>query len=183
MGGARVEALSVAQAEAIRAVEKAKGSWSASDHLARDVHSVVTNAEGRFRIEGLPPEPFELSGQGVQVTVEVRAGETAEVTLQARGNPRVRGHISGAQGPVAGAAIDADFYLDVGPFNGWSTGTPAGHSDADGNFDVELSMPGRYRFSGKLDKQRSKGVELNVDWDQVQWVELQLPEAKPASGG
>jgi protocatechuate 3,4-dioxygenase beta subunit len=175
LANAHVEALSVAQAEAIRRVEQAKGSYNLkSDGLSRDVHTARCDAQGHFRIDDLPPEPFELTGPpGVQVTADVRAGETTDVSLAARALPHIRGHVSDAKGPVAGARINASMYFE--PLKAWLNGFQSSPvTDANGNFDMELDSTGHWKLGADLGKAHSPSVELDVDWDQVQWVELKM---------
>jgi protocatechuate 3,4-dioxygenase beta subunit len=181
--GMLVRAWTVAQGEAVRAAERAHGgSVRMDERPEREDHETRTDAEGRFRFEDLSPEPFEVSGPpGVNVVADVRAGQTTEITLLQRGRPRVRGRVTDAKGPVSGATVSADRYLEI--FKGWANGGPSVHTDPDGNFDLELEDAGRYRVGAKLGKLRGAGPEMELTWDQVESVDVQLMEGKPASGG
>lgn len=183
VAGKFVKAVSVAQAEAVRAAERA-GIYAVKDKPPRDEFLSRTDKQGRFLLADLSPEPFELTGpEGVFVVADVKVGETTEVTLLQRGLPRVRGHVSDAKGPVAGAEINADQWMDLPFRKGWASGRPVGYSDAEGNFDVEIDGIGRFMIGAGLDKRRSPGVELTLDWEQAQWVDLKLPEPAEVSGG
>jgi hypothetical protein len=47
-------------------------------------------------------------------------------------------------------------------------------TDVNGNFDMEVDSTGHWKLGADLGKAHSPNVELDVDWDQVQWVELKM---------
>lgn len=148
---------------------------AAGEHRVPKVTSykVQTDAAGRFLLEALAPGEYELSGPpGVQVLATVEAGRTTEVDLLARARPRVRGRVSDAHGPVAGAAVDADEWFD--PVEGWMEHDASSITAADGSFDHEVFGPGRFRLSARDAGAVTPAVELTLDWDQVEWVELRF---------
>jgi Carboxypeptidase regulatory-like domain len=175
MAGAKVTAASLAQAEAVRAAERASGGRLAvKDRPPLDEHRVVADTEGRFRIDDLQPEPFELTGPpGVSVVVEVKAGETSEVTLLARARPRVRGRVSDAAGPVKDARVDDDLYIE--PLKSWANDDEPAITDAQGLFEYELDIPGRYRISARQAGTGTNVVEMDFTWDQTEWLDLVFP--------
>jgi hypothetical protein len=176
---AYVRALSVAQAEAIRAAERAGGGQlRLHDRPPRDDYVTMTDEQGRFRLDDLSPEDWELTGPpGVQAVAQVKAGETTEITLAQRSKPRVRGRVTDAKGPVAGAEIRSSSYLAA--LNAWmSSGSVDARADAEGIFELELNEPGRHRLGADLGKARSKPVDVDIGWDEVHWVDLTLPQAE-----
>jgi protocatechuate 3,4-dioxygenase beta subunit len=175
--GAHVRAVSVAQIEAVRAAERANGgSIAMKDRPPLDEHKAVADDRGHFVFENLAPEAYEVTGApGALVIATVKPGETTEITLVGRNVPIIRGRVTDANGPVAGATVDAELYF--AQMQGWLNGFNDTRTDADGNFELRVHTEGRYKVGADLGKLRSKGVELDLAWDQVQWVELQLPAA------
>src|SRR5262249_35160935 len=130
MAGAGVKAVTVAQAEAVRAAERAGGGRVAlKDRPPLDEHRVIADTQRRFRIDALQPARFEPTGPpGVSVIVKGKAGETSEVPLAARAKPRIGGRVSDATGPVKDAVVDAQLYFE--PLKGWESDDEPVRSDA-----------------------------------------------------
>jgi len=172
--GIEVAARSLAAAQAQRAAEVAGGGKLAvKDKPEAVVWTSRSDTAGRFRIEGLPPDVYELTGPpGVPLQAQVAAGETTDVTLLARGRPRVRGRVFDAIGPVAGATVGAD--LLIGPLGGFLEGGGSAITGLDGLFDLELFEPGQVRVAARQQDASTPGVDLDVTWDDVQWVDLRF---------
>ncbi|HEX5011877.1 MAG TPA: carboxypeptidase regulatory-like domain-containing protein [Planctomycetota bacterium] len=178
--GATVNAISIAQAAANKATQEATvakgGSVSWSGKPAPGESRVVTDTEGRFRIADLAPESFQLSGPpGVAVVVDVKAGETTEITLLARAKPRVHGRVSDARGPVKDVWLLAEQHAD--PLPGWLSNFnyDPSQTDAQGLFELELAEPGHFRISASQRDATTQLVELDLAWDQTEWLDLVFP--------
>ncbi len=139
------------------------------------VHSwkAVADAEGHFLIDSLAAGDYELTGPpGVEQVVRVAAGETTEVTLRARAYPRLRGRLTDARGPVAGATIGVEPM--IGDLAGFQEGAGSGTTGPDGVFDFESQDVGPVRVVGRFQGAFTPAVELDLAWDEVEWVDLRF---------
>jgi hypothetical protein len=117
--------------------------------LSGDSNAVSTDADGRYRLVGLPagkitvaaehPDYLEVSRQ-----VEVEDDATVDLTLSLGGS--IAGTVVGKGGrsAVAGAQVTLD---DQG--GSFSMGGDSSRSDASGSFLFEHLKPGRYRVSAR----------------------------------
>ncbi len=115
--------------------------------------SVVTDADGRFRVTQLVPGQYRVwafadgkvadggSGGtgGVDALVEV-GSNNEEITLQLSGYARVRGKVVSAGQPIAGARV-------IATRNSPSRRSEIGTSQADGSFVIERVPVGEVTFS------------------------------------
>jgi protocatechuate 3,4-dioxygenase beta subunit len=137
------------------------------------VFKTATGNDGRFLIESLPPGDYELDGPpGVKMSVAVESGKTSEVVVQARRRPRVHGRVVDADGPVGGAKVVAA--RNWGGHGGWLEDDSSATCAADGTFELEVYDPERYSISARQESSRSGSVELQLDWDQDEWLELRF---------
>ncbi|MEO8035573.1 MAG: carboxypeptidase-like regulatory domain-containing protein [Acidobacteriota bacterium] len=131
--------------------------------------------DGRFTVFGLSPGKYQVSASGLTVEadpveIEVKAGEVAPepITLLARTRRHIRGHVSSAFGPVAGATVAVQPTDDpLSEIRPTTTG-------ADGAFaltipsrtqelDVMTAAPG---FAFALDHVHYESGDLSISVDQ-----------------
>lgn len=117
--------------------------------LDGSANSQVTDADGRFRFEGLPSGKLTLAAQHpefleVSKAVEVEDQAAVDLTLSLGGS--IAGSVVGKDGrtPVGGAEVLLD--EQGGTF---SFGPDSSRADASGTFLFEHLKPGRYRVSAR----------------------------------
>jgi protocatechuate 3,4-dioxygenase beta subunit len=144
--------------------------------LTGDGTAVSTDADGRYRLDGLSAGKVTIAAEhpdylDVSRQVEVEDEATIDLTLSLGGS--IVGSVVGKDGrsPVPGAQVtlaDAGGTFDVG--------NDSSRSDASGNFLFEHLKPGRYRVSAKsnaggsswkdvvlAESQRLDGVVLEME--------------------
>jgi protocatechuate 3,4-dioxygenase beta subunit len=114
-----------------------------------DGTAVSTDADGRYRFDGLRPGKVTLSAEhpdylDVSRQVEVEDEETVDLTLALGGS--IAGSVVGKDGrsTVPGAQVTL-----ADPGGSFDMGNDTSRSDATGNFLFEHLKPGRYRVSAK----------------------------------
>jgi uncharacterized GH25 family protein len=144
--------------------------WAVSLHASgRMSQNLETQADGSFVVERLTPGGYTLTAytrpktprnasveeqtrdtRHLRGSVEVRAGETSEVTLGAPSGAPIplSGRVTLGGRPVVGASI----YASRSEF------TSQAVSDANGNYKCDLDGPGKYLLYASL----QSGVSLNV---------------------
>jgi hypothetical protein len=132
--------------------------------------NTTTDAEGKFRLDALPPGntrlEMEHQGQHVIRSVAVKDGETSQVdiALFAAGNGEIKGHLRAGDKPIAGARLLVASNHEEGMAMYFlSTG-------ADGSFDVPALPAGQYivtalgaRASSGLQVIEGQTTTLNLD--------------------
>ncbi len=77
-----------------------------------------------------------------------------------------------ARGPLAGTLVQADSQWKAP--DGWMEGDARVTTDSQGQFELTLNGPGRYRLAAEQDGGRTVPVEIDADWDQEQRVDLRF---------
>jgi len=109
--------------------------------------SALTDAEGRFRLEGLDAGRYALraaaEGHGPGDARGVEVGrEDVEIVLGSEG--RIRGRVAGAEGPASGFAVVVERM--AGELEAHHAGSVAEY-DPEGRFEIEGLASGRYRVT------------------------------------
>jgi protocatechuate 3,4-dioxygenase beta subunit len=149
-----------------------KSSSSGKPPAAMVSTSVQTDTAGRFRFDSLAPGVCLVRGPpGIEQTVEVAAGQTVQLTLEARTPPRIRGQVLDARGAVAGASIKAEQQL-AEP-GAWRNEDSAS-TDASGRYELVLSVPGRYRVKASAEDHTTPVTEIDAPWDAELLLDLRF---------
>ncbi len=122
---------------------------SAIGRLTGDGTAVSTDADGRYRVEGLPSAKITISAEHPDYLetsrqVEVEDDETVDLTLSLGGS--IAGSVVAKDGrsAIPGAQVGLD-----DPGGGFGMGEDSTRADAAGGFLFEHLKPGRYRLSAK----------------------------------
>jgi len=148
---------------------------AAIGRLAGTGTAVSTDADGRFRLDGVSPGKITVAAEhpdylDTSREVEVDDDATVELTLSAGGS--IAGTVVGKDGrsPVPGAQVTI-----AEPGGGFDLGSDSSRSDAAGNFLLEHLKPGRYRVSAKSNAGGSSSKEVILAESQrVDGVLLQM---------
>ncbi len=122
--------------------------------------SQATDADGRFRFEGLPAGKITLTAEHpdyleVSRQVDAEDEETVDLTLSAGGS--IAGAVVGKDGrtPVPGAEVSLD---ELG--STMALGSDTARADGSGNFLFEHLKAGRYRVTGRSNAGTSAPKEV-----------------------
>ncbi len=117
-----------------------------------------SDADGKYRVDGLPPGKYTVSAVAPQRyadfggrKVEVQDRGCAEVNFSTRIDGHISGHVYYSDGtPAAGVYLTAK-RADDDPHNSSIWGPSYTHSGADGSFDLSPLSPGSYIFGANMD--------------------------------
>ena len=128
--------------------------------LAGDATAVSTDADGRYRVDGLPSGKITVSAEHPDYLetsreVEVDDDATADLTLSLGGS--IAGTVVGKDGrsAVPGAQVALE---DAG--GGFGMGEESTRTDASGGFLFEHLRPGRYSVSAKSNAGNSSSKDV-----------------------
>jgi protocatechuate 3,4-dioxygenase beta subunit len=117
--------------------------------LAGEGNAVSTDADGRYRVDGLPSGKVTLAAEHPDYletsrTVEVEDDATVDLTLSLGGS--IAGSVVGKdrRSAIPGAQVSLD-----DPGGGFGLAEESSRTDASGGFLFEHLKPGRYRVSAK----------------------------------
>jgi hypothetical protein len=141
----------------------AHGTSSRRDPSAPGRDYVASSDErGRFAIDGLPAGSYEVTaGPGAQSSVELAAGGVVELELRQRQSPTIRGRVTDADGPVAGASVTCHLRTDVDTWNenGRATTNP------DGEYQIQLAQIGECVLVAEQGDERAPPRRATATWD------------------
>jgi RNA polymerase sigma factor (sigma-70 family) len=153
------------------------GSPTPSPPSGRPPRSIWAHAftgnDGRFAITGLPSGHWEVDGrEGATASVDLRAGQTVDVTLVRPRPPTVMGRVTSRGQAVAGALVELGFGPDVG--SPWITLASA-RADIAGNYEIRHLDAGTFYLRASNGQSPSGPVEAELGWNHAQLVDLALP--------
>lgn len=141
-------------------------------HLVQDpdggqyLRKANSDAQGRFVLDGLRPGIWVLSSYpGAEAQAEVAVGQTREVTLAQRRHALIRGRVSDAAGPVAGARVIQHSW-------GWDEDGGA-VTDDQGAYELEV-QPGTPTIAASAGDAWTPEASVSVDWDESAVLDLRF---------
>jgi hypothetical protein len=142
----------------------ATGTTHRTDPTARARNYTARADEaGRFALEPLPAGSFEVTAEpGGQAMIELPAGGAADVVLQLRQPPAIRGRVLDGDGPVAGAEVECHLYSESS--KGWVDGAHA-ITSATGEYQLTLSQSGDCLLRAEHDGARAAMRRVTATWD------------------
>ena len=152
-------------------------SYRQNPNARKRNYTAQSDAAGRFAIEALPAGRFEVTATpGAKAEVELPPGGQSEVVLQLRRPPTIRGRVTDADGPLAGAAVEASLQSRPGSW------TDAGHTvtSAAGEYELVLSEAGDCILRAELDDERAPPRRVMAEWDVPQVLDLAFGTARAA---
>jgi hypothetical protein len=116
-----------------------------SEDATRNV--ATSDAQGRFRLEGIGPSPFTLSaralGHAIGERQDVKAGAVVDIVLFP--GSTLHGAVRDDDGrPVSGALVRAE------PDRFWGKEPPPERTDTEGRFEMAGVTPGEYKVVARL---------------------------------
>src|SRR5262249_48740152 len=128
-----------------------------------------SDADGRFRFEGLPAGRYVVGFQpGDPVTADVSVGESTELLLRMRRAPAGHCRVRDAAGPLEGAGVYSSLQVTrVGWIDDAECWTPAS-----GQCDLSLRGPGHYRVQAGQGEDWLPAQEIDVQWDDVRQLDF-----------
>ncbi|HZJ70137.1 MAG TPA: carboxypeptidase-like regulatory domain-containing protein, partial [Planctomycetota bacterium] len=124
---------------------------------------------GRFAIEGLPAGSYEVTaGPGVQANVELAVGQELELELRQRLPPSIRGRVTDADGPVAGAWVTCYVHTETGA---WKDDVKV-QTNAAGEFQAQLKQVGECLLQAEQGGNRTLPRKAVAAWDTPSLLDL-----------
>lgn len=121
-----------------------------------------SDERGRFVIDGLPAGTYEVTaGPGVQMNVELAAGQELELELRQRLPPSIRGRVTDADGPVSGAKVTC--YVQTQP-DAWNDDANA-QTNAAGEYALQLKQVGECLLQAEQGDDRTALRKTTAAWD------------------
>jgi hypothetical protein len=120
--------------------------------------TVSTDADGKFRADGLAPGKYIVSAtaprryaafENSTVTIQDRA--CAEVDWSTRLDGHIRGHVYFSDGTPAAALYLTAKAADAKPHEPWTWQSSYATTASDGGFDFGMLAPGSYVFGANMD--------------------------------
>jgi hypothetical protein len=139
----------------------------------------VTQSDGRFAIDGLPPGKFSLWVEGhevVEPTAPVATLPETELLVKVTAKGRILGRVTRQGQPVAGATVRAEA-------DERSRGGGFATSEADGRFELLDLDPGTYKVGAQSETAFARGTPVKVaKGETIDGVTIELDLAGEVSG-
>jgi len=152
--------------------------------LGRSPWKALTDTEGRARFDALPEAAMQISAYpGGEAHATLSSERPTEVTLALRMRPVVRGRVTSAGEPVAGASVVAYEWISFGPSSkgGFSDEVEATAS-ALGEFELQLAGPVSLvlvaRDPAEAAGSCTRPVPVTLDWGQQLRADLAFGGAR-----
>ncbi|HEX6898568.1 MAG TPA: carboxypeptidase-like regulatory domain-containing protein [Thermoanaerobaculia bacterium] len=175
----------VPEARVERVEESALGRGRSSFQLGS------TDAEGRFRLTGLPSGGVDLTVRAdgyahrrLKAVQIPETGESEELRIVLDRGAVLEVHLTDAEGrPVSGATVEAAPETPPNPEDSeslWPPYSPFQHSDSQGRCRIQVPAPGIYRVSAS--RQHRSATERVQASPGITTVELRFPPGVEVSG-
>ncbi|MFN2432109.1 MAG: carboxypeptidase regulatory-like domain-containing protein [Gemmatimonadota bacterium] len=151
--------------------------------------SVLTDAEGNYRIEDVGPGTFSVTAvkegfDSATVQVTVAAGEStmADLALRPLGQSTIFGRVTNAstEAGIGGAQVTLSVIADTIPVIGDTIPIASDLTDGLGNYRIENVSPGTYVLTARANGFASLSVEVTAVAGQLVFVNFPLTPATAA---